>query len=155
MQHLPEDIEYTGFDISPKYIKSTQNKYGSRGTFICGDISSTTFLESSYDIVIALGVLHHLNDVQSENFFSLAYNSLKPNGRLITIDPVFVKGQSFIAKWIVSNDRGKFVRTPKQYLKIGGAVFNNLKYRVRNDMLRIPYNHIILTATKLADIETK
>ena len=153
LDHLPENIEYTGFDISPKYIKSAQNKYGSRGTFICGDISTTTFLKSSYEIIIAVGVLHHLNDIQSSELISLAFNSLKLNGRLITIDPVFVKEQSFIAKWVIKKDRGKFVRKTKQYLTIGGVAFHNIKYHIRNDMLRIPYNHIIMTATKLPNIE--
>ena len=34
LQYLPENINYTGIDISSNYIDFAKNKYGNRGDFI-------------------------------------------------------------------------------------------------------------------------
>jgi cyclopropane fatty-acyl-phospholipid synthase-like methyltransferase len=142
-------VKYVGFDASQEYIKAAQTRYGVRATFICEQVSTTTLKEpSSFDIVLAIGILHHLDDAEALQLFHLAQAALKPGGRLITFDGVFVEKQSPFARYIISRDRGQNVRTKEGYLAIASQVFSNIAVTIRHDLLRIPYTHLILECTR-------
>ena len=62
-----------------------------RGQFFSGkvDLAHIDRLGAgSFDIVIAHGLLHHLDDRQATELFALARAALRPGGRLIIIDMV-------------------------------------------------------------------
>lgn len=147
LHYLPNNIEYTGFDADQQYIEAAQKRYGKRATFVCEQIN-TTNQHSQFDIVIAIGVLHHLDDMEALQLFKIAHAALKEGGRLITMDGVFVENQSSIARWIISKDRGQHVRTQAGYLALASQVFSNITTNIRHDLLRIPYTHLILEGTK-------
>jgi cyclopropane fatty-acyl-phospholipid synthase-like methyltransferase len=148
VQYLPE-VEYVGFDSSQEYINSAQDRYGDRATFICKQVSTKTLEEqSSFDLVTAMGILHHLDEAEALQLFQLAQGALKPGGRLVTIDPCFVEKQSPVARYIISKDRGQNVRTQEAYLAIASQVFSTTAVSIRHDLLRIPYTHIILECTR-------
>ena len=143
------DVEYTGLDINDAYIRSAQSRYGEKGTFICGKVSEDAVEgEDRFDIVIALGLLHHLDDHEAAVLFRLSRRVLKPGGRLITFDGCYVPHQSALARWFLSMDRGRFVRTEDQYLKLASGSFSNLKSSLHHDFLRIPYTILIMECTK-------
>ena len=148
IEYLPEQVEYVGVDSEKNYIDSAKNKYGEKGKFIRQDILSISPKEVNYfDVAIANGLLHHLNDEESEKLIITANRVLKPGGRLVTIDNIFIKNQSLFARFLISKDRGQNVRTLDEYLKIGQNVFTKIEYQIMHDMLRIPYTHIIMTMT--------
>ena len=148
IEYLPEQVEYVGVDAEKNYIDSAINKYGEIGKFICEDILSFSPKEVNYfDIAIAIGLLHHLNDEESKKLIEAANKVLKPGGCLVTIDNIYIKNQSFIARFLISKDRGKNVRTLDQYLRIGQTVFPKIEYQIIHDMLRVPYTHIIMIMT--------
>ncbi|OQW90969.1 MAG: hypothetical protein BWK78_05800, partial [Thiotrichaceae bacterium IS1] len=76
--------------------------------------------------------------------FRLAQSALKPEGRLITLDGVYTNDQSRLARWIISKDRGQFVRTEEGYSLLARQVFSNNQIVIRHDLLWIPYTHIIM-----------
>ena len=142
--YLP-DLEYVGFDESESYIRTARAKYGHRATFICERVRSHTLKEqSSFDIVLAVGVLHHLDDNESLKLFELAWAALKPGGRLVTYDGCFVPDQSYLARFFISRDRGRHVRTREEYLNLALNVFSHVDVSIRHDIMRIPYTIIIL-----------
>jgi SAM-dependent methyltransferase len=146
--YLP-NVEYVGFDVSQEYIEAARSRFGHRATFICDQVNTTTFKEqSSFDIVLAVGILHHLDDAEALQLFHRAQTALKPGGRLITFDGVFVANQSPCARYIISKDRGQNVRTKKGYMRIASQVFSNITVSIRHDLLRIPYTHIILECNR-------
>jgi 2-polyprenyl-3-methyl-5-hydroxy-6-metoxy-1,4-benzoquinol methylase len=157
VSYLP-NVEYIGFDASQEYIKAAQarfdqsryaNRVQHRPTFICEQVSTTTLKERSYfDIVLAMGILHHLDEVEALQLLHLAQAALKPGGRLITIDPCFVEKQSPLARYIISRDRGQNVRTQEGYFAIASQVFSTITVSIRHDLLRIPYTHLILECTR-------
>ncbi len=149
LRYLPENVEYTGFDASHQYIEAAQKRYGNRATFICEQVNTTNLKEHShFDIVLAIGVLHHLDDAEALQLFKIAHAALKNGGRLITMDGVFMEKQSPIARWIISKDRGQNVRTQEGYLELASQVFPNISTDIRHNLLRIPYTHFILECTK-------
>ncbi|MDO8811294.1 MAG: class I SAM-dependent methyltransferase [Gallionella sp.] len=148
VEHFP-DVDYTGFDNNSDYINSATRKYGDRGVFFCGLVDEVTIKEAgTYDLVLATGILHHLDDCESIALFELAKTALKKGGRLITFDGCFVEGQSKIARYIISRDRGQFVRTSEEYFNLAAKVFPDTEAGIRHDLLRIPYTHIILECRK-------
>ncbi|HYY30194.1 MAG TPA: class I SAM-dependent methyltransferase [Chthoniobacterales bacterium] len=145
LENLP-DVDYLGFDINPKYVEAAQKRYGIRGRFFCGDVGLTAIDQEagSFDLVLATGVLHHLDDDRAVSLFKLARRALKPGGRLVTYDGCFVAGQPRLARFVVSRDRGQYVRKSAEYVKLAVQVFPQVKPFVRHDLLRIPYSHVIL-----------
>ncbi|WP_448519161.1 class I SAM-dependent methyltransferase [Rhodoflexus sp.] len=150
LKYLPQAIRYVGYDLSESYINAAKRKYGDRAQFYCQDVMDIPIgkFHQDFDVVISFGVLHHLNDNYANKLILLAYNALAPNGRFITIDPVFIENQPFIAKIIISSDRGRHVRHAEQYTKLHEAAFQETLTQVRHDMLRIPYSHCICISKK-------
>jgi len=145
LNYLPA-VNYTGLDISPEYIDSARKRFGSKGRFLCGDVGLATIEgeQGAFDLVLATGVIHHLDDTQATKLFDLARLILRPAGRLVTYDGCYVPQQSRIARWLLAKDRGKFVRTREEYLRLALARFSNVEPHLRHDLLRIPYTHLIM-----------
>lgn len=144
LSHLPA-VAYTGFDGNPEYIENAKRTHGDRGTFYCKLVSEESLAGGEkFDIVLAIGVVHHLEDAEAEHLHRLAHGALVPGGRLITVDPVFVDGQSRIARFLISRDRGEHVRNEDAYVALARRVFSKVTPVVRHDTLRIPYTNLVL-----------
>ena len=58
--------------------------------FFCHKVQDAATLKPGhYDIVLAVGIVHHLNDNEAAYLFDIAYQTLKLNGALITYDNVY------------------------------------------------------------------
>lgn len=151
LDYLPQQIDYFGFDFNTSYIESATKRYGYRGKFFCQRVAEAqVFLEQpeSFDIVMAIGILHHLDDAEALHLFEIAKRALKPGGRLVTFDGCYVNDQSRAAKYLLSRDRGQFVRDEKGYADLARARFDDVRISIRHDLLRIPYTHIMLECVK-------
>lgn len=144
-----DDIEYHGFDLDPTYIEMAKKRYGARGAFFCKAVSRHAFPgESTFDIILAMGIVHHLRDDEAEQLFELAYHLLKPSGRLITYDGCYTEKQSIVEKFFLNIDRGKYVRTEKAYNDLARSGFSDISSYIRHDLLHIPYTIIIMECKK-------
>ena len=84
---LEFDLDLVGMDISPRSIQSAQAQ-ATRERYVVGDISQLTMPDSSLDIVVFSGVLHHFPQSQFRNkILGEAYRVLKPGGRVFGFDP--------------------------------------------------------------------
>ena len=138
-------VDYLGVDANPDYVAAAARRHGGRGRFVCARIDQAALdAPASYDLVLGLGVLHHLDDGEALGFLRLAARALRPGGRLVTHDGCFVAGQSRLARLLVSWDRGKNVRRADAYRALAAQVFPEVALHVRHDMLRIPYSLAIL-----------
>jgi ubiquinone/menaquinone biosynthesis C-methylase UbiE len=118
--------------------------------FIQGDHETLKGMpNSSYDLIIAIGVLHHINDLILKEFLKESYRLLRPGGRLTTFDPVLHNSQSNLSRWVVKRDRGQWVRGDTEYITAIQQIFNTKPIsKIYSNLLRIPYDHIALEATK-------
>ena len=143
------DVYYVGFDSNPDYIELAKNRFGNQGHFFCRGLDKINLKEfDAFDLVLAAGVLHHLDDSEVLSLLELAYVALKDGGRLVTYDGCYISGQSKIAKFFISQDRGRFVRTKEEYYNLASQIFSNVKQELREDLLRIPYTHLIMECCK-------
>jgi SAM-dependent methyltransferase len=144
LDYLPEGVDYWGYDINPEYIAAAQAKFGGRGRFACSLIEESEIsVIPPFDIVIAIGLLHHLDDDTARNVLRLARLALKPGGRFVSIDPVFAADQNPIARILVSRDRGQNVRNAESYLALAQNEFHLVEGMMRH-RIWIPYTHWIM-----------
>jgi SAM-dependent methyltransferase len=141
------DVTYVGLDHNPKYIKSARNRYGSRAQFHCWDVTNERVREfEKFDIVLLLGVLHHLTDDEIRLMLRHASQALKPEGRLITIDCAVEVGQHPIARFLARIDRGRYARSTNGYRQLISEHLRPQEVLVRHDLLQVPYTHAIITS---------
>jgi len=149
---LPDSIgEYIGFDMNPLYIEFAKKRWKDKTNcrFSCQKVEDVITMKSEeYDIILAIGIIHHLNDTEAIQLFSIAYQALRLNGSLITYDNVFIENQHWFAKWIISRDRGKAVRTAESYRHLATQYFTDIEEEVLHDTLRIPYTIYIMRCLK-------
>lgn len=148
--YLPQDIEYAGFDISDEYIETARRVHADKKntTFFKSDVHSLLGTHdarlANADLVLCNGLLHHLNDAEAVEVFRLAQEIMKPSGRLVCVEPVFLVHQSAFSRWLMSKDRGCNIRTEQQWRDLARKVFERYATSISVDLIRIPYVHIFI-----------
>ncbi len=130
--------KYIGTDLSEKYISYATRHYADYGTFFECDLSENTLGIGKFnaDIIFIIGVIHHLDNVTAFNIIQ-KIKAEADSAIFISIDGVFMPGQSFIAKTILRLDRGNFVRDIPGYQAITGGI----EYIVHN-FFRTPCDYV-------------
>jgi SAM-dependent methyltransferase len=144
LDHLG-DVEYTGFDVSDRYIRHARRRFGTRGSFRVADVTEVdSNALGTFDVVIAHGIVHHVSDEAADRIFDVASDALTPTGRFVTVDGCFEDGQSRLARFFVSRDRGRMIRRPDQYQALAERSFGDVEVQLHRSLLRIPYTLAIL-----------
>ncbi len=116
---MPREIEYVGCDHSKSYIEYARQRYGDRAEFYSVPVGQLRDLGlKPFKAVIALALLHHLNDAEVLVLCDEVLPLLETGGTLITADPCFVVGMGRLERFITSCDRGRYVRYPEQYREL-------------------------------------
>ena len=143
--------QYLGIEPLESCVLSAERLYkDSNATFLLGDHTALKSLPGgTFDLIFAIGVLHHIDDLVFNEFIEQAFRLLKPGARLMTFDPVLHRNQSKLSKWVVKQDRGHWVRTENEYLTVIKRLFlDHTDSRIYSKLLRIPYDHILINTTK-------
>lgn len=149
IEYLPEDIEYTGFDIEEKYIRYAKRKYGNKGVFHVGDVNAVKEkFDNKYDIILMFSILHHLNDNEVKQLLDSVYRFLNPGGTALSLDGVFLTDQSKLARYVLANDRGRHIRTREAYEQLVRLFFTKYRVQIKKGALRIPTDIITIKMTK-------
>ena len=142
LESLPK-VEYFGYDINPNYINHAKNKYKERGKFFCKKFTNADLKKlPKCNYVLLLGILHHLSDREVQKLMRFIKKILMKKGSVISIDPVFIKNQNPIAKFIINMDRGNNVRNKKNYIDLIKRDFTKIKSQVHQQKL-IPYTWFV------------
>lgn len=150
--------EYHGFDPHPGYITEAADRleprFGERANVFVGSIGDsglTRRLPVEADLVTSIGVLHHVDDELAGQLLALAAGLVGETGRFVSLDPAFVDGQSAIARFLASRDRGQHVRTASEVQALVEQHFKDVRCTVHHDLLRVPYTHVAIDATNRDD----
>lgn len=144
LSHLTTN-EYVGVDANPYYIGVARVRYPNRGIFVAGDVTDLQQQTGNgFDIALALGVLHHLDDDGADAALREIAHALSPTGRLVMHDPVLTDSQSRVARWFVMRDRGPHVRTDALLVSLARRHFEVVHTTINERPLRIPYTEIIM-----------
>jgi SAM-dependent methyltransferase len=145
--------QYYGFDISPRYIRYAKDRYGKQGHFFCQyfEEAALEWLPPA-DVVLLMGLVHHLDDKETVQLFRTLRRAMKTDGRLFTLDGCYREGQSRIARRLLDMDRGRFIRDEQAYQALAVRVFPTVAVSVREDFFRIPYTTIIMECQGLLPV---
>lgn len=143
---------YVGFDPNPNYVADATRRLAGTDhakVFVgrIGDPELQRALPAQADVAMAIGVLHHLDDVLADSALALAADLVGSGGRFVSMDPCFVDGQPRVARFLASRDRGRHVRSPAALEELVRRRFKAVQVDVHNDMLRIPYTHVTVEAS--------
>jgi len=146
LHHLPTDAEYHGFDRNEAYIARARRLFPDRRAhFRCAEFRGELPDDGTrYDLVLAIGLLHHLGDKDVTNLMQGACNVLASGGRMITLDPVLTDTQSAAARFLISHDRGRNVRRQQEYARLARASFCRVEELLDERPMYIPYTGLIL-----------
>jgi SAM-dependent methyltransferase len=149
LAHLP-GVDYVGFDSSAAYIEAAQRRFGGRGRFFQEQLRADTNLElGEFDCIVAVGLLHHLDNDSARRLFQLARQRLKPRGRLLTVDCCWAADQHRLARWLISRDRGQNVRDLEGYRALAEGQFSSVQAECRHNLLHLPYSHTLMICSHL------
>ena len=149
LRALPKAIIYDGYDFNEEYINYARKKYKDKGSFYCKRVSEVLSTDNKYQIALASALLHHLNDLEAISLFNIAYKSLEPGGYLLTIDSVYHVGQSKLSKFIISYDRGQYVRTLEGYESLAKQYFTKVDIQIIEGWSKfLPYTLIVMKCHK-------
>ncbi len=101
LSYLPA-IQYTGVDLSPKAVTCAQERYGTKARFVCADVID--FLSRNtdqYDLVMAIGFLHHFDDGAVRDLFRELNKHMDSNSRMITVDGCREGDPSFVERGLL------------------------------------------------------
>jgi SAM-dependent methyltransferase len=137
--------KYYGFDVSPRYIAFANRRYGSRGRFFAAAFDEPALgTIPPVDVVLMLGLLHHLDDEPAARLLQLAKRAMKPGARLFTLDGYYEAGQHPIARFLLKRDRGKFIRTQEGYSALARRAFDDVAVSSQGGLFFVPYPSLIL-----------
>ena len=143
LDSLPK-IEYFGYDINPAYINFAKKKYKKKGNFFCKEFTNKELKKlPKFDYVLLLGILHHLSDDQIKKLMTIIKKILKKKGNIIIEDPIFVKNQNPIAKFIIKMDRGGNVKDKEGYLNLIKKYFKKVESKIYHQKF-IPYTWFVM-----------
>jgi SAM-dependent methyltransferase len=149
LDHLPP-VDYVGFDSSERYVEAARERFGDRGRFVTAEPTDVDDAFGDRTLVMAIGVLHHLDDATAHEALELAANALRTGGTFVSVDPTLTDDQHAVARFLIKRDRGQYVRTPEQMQLLVDDHFDAVDMKVRHDMLRTPYSHLIVRAGRSA-----
>jgi SAM-dependent methyltransferase len=154
LSYFPE-VTYVGVDPSADYIAAADRRFGERGTFAVAGVDDLDPGQlGEFDLVIAKGVLHHIDDEQARKLFAIAARVLVPTGRLLTLDPGYAAGQSALSRFVVGQDRGADVRSDQRYVELAREAFDHVEPTVYHRLLRVPYTHVFLDCAVPKKLDT-
>lgn len=144
LRYLPA-VDYRGFEPNPAYVERARREFGARGRFFAKELDAADLdAMPPADIAVVSAVLHHLDDDEARQLVGLLRRAVRPGGRLVTIDPVFVPNQHPVARALIAMDRGRNVRTPEGYRALAEGIFGEIEHEITHKSLP-PYTHFIMT----------
>ncbi|MHB8448753.1 MAG: class I SAM-dependent methyltransferase [Rudaea sp.] len=146
LRHLPEDVHYHGFDRNGSYVAKAEWLFAKRqARFDCEEFGSELPDNGTrYDLILAIGLMHHLDDDDCMHLVTTAHNALADGGMMVTFDPVFTDDQSRIARFLIAHDRGRNVRRQNEYARLARTCFPHVEEILDQRPMFIPYTGLVL-----------
>jgi SAM-dependent methyltransferase len=108
-----EKEDYTGIELVPEYAAIAQ-RMNPHGKFLAMDARKMDLPDASYDRILFLAVMHHMDDATCRDALKEAHRVLAPGGKVLVAENIFTPGR-FWSSLFLRHDRGDFIRKPEGY----------------------------------------
>jgi SAM-dependent methyltransferase len=141
LAHLPVDVSNVGIDLSAAYIAAVQRRYGRRGTFVRGNVTTIDLTSwGVFDHVLAVALFHHLPDAAVITLLQRVSRQMRRGGSIVTIDPS-LENASRVARDNSLRSRRLCAITGCYRALL--APYGDVTIASRSGLLRIPYTHLV------------
>lgn len=103
--------QYLGVDIDESSIQYARGHY--QREFMVADGRQLPFNDASFDKVLVVGVLHHLNDEDSQRVILEIKRVLAHGGRVLIMEDT--KSKALITRMMQSIDQGAYIRSEEEW----------------------------------------
>lgn len=116
LREIAEPARYFAFDLDVRRVALAGASGGGTGSLVAADARRLCYRSSSFDRVLASGLLHHVDDDGVRGILAEFHRVLAPGGRVVILDAIWptrwwnVTG--FIGRWM---DEGRHVRFADAY----------------------------------------
>ena len=140
---------YMGIDLDPGYLERAKSLNSKDCLFVLGSAQdvSTLARDRKFDIVLLIGIMHHLKFEDCAPLLRDVAGLLNDGGQLIGMEPSFFVGQSWLTRTITQMDRGKNILHQEEWEQLLSECFPHIDVRVASNLMRIPYGLFIYTAS--------
>jgi SAM-dependent methyltransferase len=104
---------YVGIDVVPEYVERAARRCPA-GKFLTMDARRLDFPDASFDVVLFVAVLHHMEDGLIHDCLRDTRRVLRPDGVVLCAEPVFTRGKP-LSTLLLTFDRGGYIRTEAGY----------------------------------------
>ena len=133
------DSDYLGVDLNPTYIAAARRKRGE--CFQLGNALEIGSLPRRFDRIIAIGLLHHLDDGQVRTVLAGARQRLQSGGEIFIIDALWPPDHNRIGRMLRGSDNGAHVRTLPQWQALFAP---ELQLRAFRPFSQWPFDYIFV-----------
>ena len=146
--HYFNSRDYIGIDIDQKYILAASEKLPSY-RFLHTDflaLEKNYIPESGFDLILAMGVFHHLPDDLLKKYLNMARNILSSKGILLSLDGCTYQSQPYWHKKVVLNDRGQYIRDRDSLVSLIEGEGFSCNDSVEENVLLIPHSMLVISS---------
>jgi len=141
MARWVQPAQYVGVDSNPAYLRYATRHAPAGARFLELDLARANLASCNigvFDVVLAMGLLHHLSNSGVHWLLGAVTQLLGPAGKMVTIDGARVPDTARTARRLMAGDKGNFVRSPVEYEELLSRHFRSVRGRTRRDLLRVP-----------------
>jgi len=132
---------YYGLDIDEDRVADCIQHFP-KGRFSVANASNTKFSDAFFDIILASGLFHHVDDQLAHDILEEFRRVLKISGKIIIVEAIWPRNRFNLVGWVGRKmDQGDFVRHSKQYFDIFNKHFEITKYTFHK---RLGFDYIII-----------
>lgn len=106
--------KYVGMDIDERRVTYATKKYPNY-RFIHFHEDKVPFQGQSFDYILMVAVLHHISSDKIAKYLNALTKILKPDGKMIILEPCFMPRYRYRNWFMKIIDRGKFIRDQDGY----------------------------------------
>jgi len=122
-----DDPSYVGVDLSAAYVARARRKHRTK-KFLAMDALDLRFADSSFDAVLMVGFLHHLQDAEAALALREVRRVLRPAGRFLLIEDCPTRSRlNLLGRFLQSLDAGDRIRPREWYERALALDFTALR----------------------------
>lgn len=146
--YLFNTASYIGVDCDQKRINYAKRLYSDYKFYTLKE-NHIPIDTDSVDYIVIISVLHHISSEELSNYLQEFRRILRPNGKIIIMEPCFFEHAHLCNYFMAFFDRGKYIRNEEEYLNL----FNKCHYQT-NKLKKFNqlffYNKLIFSAVPIS-----
>jgi SAM-dependent methyltransferase len=146
-RYLPSTVQYVGVDIDEGYVAAARRRFPDR-VFEHADVGDPITFETfsgGFDLVIAFGVLHHLDDDQVRRCLEGCVGMLGNAGTFLSVDPCHRQHERPLEYLMKQFDRGRFIRPASSYGDLVAKSFQSVAVDIEVKQMLMQYSLAVVT----------